>query len=186
MTEREWQESNNFEALVRRAESLGVSLRRRRLFAVACCFAAWDFVSNEARRKVEATLRAADGLETPEDRPMVAMCGAPEHWPEWVLGRVESSRAEKDRVRAALLALVREVFGNPFRPVLFEAGWRSDTAVSLSRGMYESGDFSAMPILGDALQDAGCDDPEVLEHCRDPEGVHVRGCWVVDLVLGKE
>ena len=57
--------------------------------------------------------------------------------------------------------------------------------VALARGMYESRDFSAMPILADALQDAGCDNDEVLNHCRDPKQVHVRGCWVVDLVLNK-
>ena len=51
--------------------------------------------------------------------------------------------------------------------------------------MYESRDFSAMPILADALQDAGCDNDDILNHCRDPVR-HVRGCWVVDLVLGKE
>jgi hypothetical protein len=51
--------------------------------------------------------------------------------------------------------------------------------------LYESRDFSAMPILADALQDAGCDCDDVLAHCRGP-GPHVRGCWVVDLVLGKE
>jgi hypothetical protein len=51
--------------------------------------------------------------------------------------------------------------------------------------MYESRDFSALPILADALQDAGCDDEDVLNHCR-VERVHVRGCWVVDTVLGKE
>jgi hypothetical protein len=50
--------------------------------------------------------------------------------------------------------------------------------------MYESRDFAAMPILGDALQDAGCDWEEMLDHCRGGGG-HVRGCWVVDLVLGK-
>jgi hypothetical protein len=50
--------------------------------------------------------------------------------------------------------------------------------------MYESRHFSPMPILADALQDAGCDNPDVLDHCRGP-GPHVRGCWVVDLVLGK-
>lgn len=80
---------------------------------------------------------------------------------------------------------VREVFGNPFRPVTFDAAWRTDTAVSIAKGMYESRDFSAMPILADALQDAGCDSDEVLNHCRDEAQIHVRGCWVVDLVLGK-
>jgi hypothetical protein len=52
--------------------------------------------------------------------------------------------------------------------------------------MYESRDFSAMPILADALQDAGCDNDDILSHCRDTSLTHVRGCWVVDLVLGKE
>jgi hypothetical protein len=64
------------------------------------------------------------------------------------------------------------------------AEWRTDTAVSLARQMYESREFGAMPILADALQDAGCDNPDILDHCRNP-GEHVRGCWVCDLVLGK-
>jgi hypothetical protein len=80
--------------------------------------------------------------------------------------------------------LIRDIFGNPFRPVAFDAAWRTDTAVSLARGMYGSRDFSAMPILADALQDAGCDGGDILNHCRG-DGPHVRGCWAVDLVLGK-
>ena len=79
---------------------------------------------------------------------------------------------------------VRDIFGNPFRPVTFSPTWRTDTAVALARQMYESRDFSAMPILADALQDAGCDNDDILDHCRG-DGPHVRGCWVVDLVLGK-
>ncbi|MBA4066880.1 MAG: hypothetical protein C0501_24870 [Isosphaera sp.] len=85
---------------------------------------------------------------------------------------------------AAQVALLRDIFGNPFRAVVFDPAWRTDTAVSLARGMYEARDFAAMPILADALQDAGCEDDHVLTHCRDPDGVHVRGCWVVDLALG--
>jgi hypothetical protein len=56
----------------------------------------------------------------------------------------------------------------------------------MARQMYEAREFGAMPILADALQDAGCDKTEVLSHCRDTNATHVRGCWVVDLVLGKE
>ena len=63
--------------------------------------------------------------------------------------------------------------------------WRTDTAMTLARQMYESREFSAMPILADALQDAGCDDPAILDHCRDTSLTHVRGCWVTDLVLNK-
>jgi hypothetical protein len=82
-------------------------------------------------------------------------------------------------------ALVRDVFGNPFRPVCFSPEWRTDTAMSLARTMYDAREFSAMPILADALQDAGCDSDDVLNHCRG-DGPHVRGCWVCDLVLGKQ
>jgi hypothetical protein len=84
-----------------------------------------------------------------------------------------------------LARLVRDIFGNPFRPVTFSPSWRTSTALALARTMYESRDFSAMPILADALQDSGCDNEDILDHCRGG-GPHVRGCWVVDLVLGKE
>jgi len=78
----------------------------------------------------------------------------------------------------------RDVFGNPFRPVSFSQEWRTETAAGLARQMYRSRKFSALPILADALQDAGCEDEHLLSHCRGP-APHVRGCWVVDLVLGK-
>jgi hypothetical protein len=90
------------------------------------------------------------------------------------------------RTRRAQTHIVRDIFGNPFRPITFSPEWRTDTAVALARQMYESRDFSAMPILADALQDAGCDNDDILSHCRDTKQPHVRGCWVVDLVLGKE
>ncbi len=63
--------------------------------------------------------------------------------------------------------------------------WLTSDVLVLAKQMYESRDFGAMPILADALQDAGCDNEDILNHCRT-EGVHIRGCWVVDLVLGKE
>lgn len=87
-------------------------------------------------------------------------------------------------VTAAQTALVRCAFGNPFRPVEFDPAWRTSDAVALAQSMYNSRDFTAMPILADALQDAGCENEEVLTHCRAP-GPHARGCWVVDGVLGK-
>ena len=81
--------------------------------------------------------------------------------------------------------LLRDIIGNPYHLITFSPSWRTDTAVTLARTMYESRDFSAMPILADALQDAGCDNEDILSHCRDTQQPHVRGCWVVDLVLGK-
>ena len=69
------------------------------------------------------------------------------------------------------MPLIRDIFGNPFRPVAFDPAWRTSTAVALAKQMYESRDFGAMPILADALEDAGCDNDDVLTHCRDPAGV---------------
>ncbi|MBP3958569.1 hypothetical protein J8F10_25245 [Gemmata sp. G18] len=80
---------------------------------------------------------------------------------------------------------MREIVGNPFRPVIFEQEWRTSDVLSLAKGIYELSAFDRMPILADALQDAGCDNSDILNHCRGA-GLHVRGCWVVDHVLGKE
>jgi hypothetical protein len=90
-----------------------------------------------------------------------------------------------DAEQANQIRLLRDVIPNPYRPVSFSASWRTPTALTLANQMYDSRDFGAMPILADALQDAGCNGEEALGHCRggDP---HVRGCWVVDLLLGKE
>ncbi|MCE9568115.1 MAG: hypothetical protein K8U57_39435 [Planctomycetes bacterium] len=81
---------------------------------------------------------------------------------------------------------MRDIFGNPFHKSLkIDKRWASDTVLSLAKHIYESRDFSAMPILADALQDAGCDNEDILNHCRDEKQIHVRGCWIVDLILGK-
>lgn len=107
----------------------------------------------------------------------------------------ELTNAEASRRRAATslaesalareqAGLFRDIFGNPFRPVAFDPGWRTSTVAALAEQMYGSRDFPPMPILADALQDAGCDNEDVLAHCRGA-GPHVRGCWGVDLLLGK-
>jgi hypothetical protein len=113
-------------------------------------------------------------------------------WADAFVGR-EGARAtiyrNREHVRSeeqmAQCELVRDIFGDPFRPVEFSTDWHTDTTVSLARQMYDSREFSAMPILADALQDAGCDDDAILSHCRDENRVHIRGCWVVDLVLNR-
>ncbi|HEY1186644.1 MAG TPA: hypothetical protein VGE74_03255 [Gemmata sp.] len=102
-----------------------------------------------------------------------------------VLGHAGSA-AQNRAERKIHCALIRDIFGNPFRPVVFAPEWRTGTVTALAAQMYESRDFSAMPILADALQDAGCDNEDILTHCRAAGATHVRGCWVVDLALGKE
>jgi hypothetical protein len=85
--------------------------------------------------------------------------------------------------------LVRDIFGPlPFRSVTVDPswlGWNGGTVVQLVRSIYEERRFGDLPVLADALEDSGCSDPDILGHCRSGLD-HVRGCWVVDLVLGKE
>jgi hypothetical protein len=87
--------------------------------------------------------------------------------------------------QAEQTGLLRDIFGNPFRPVVQDPRWRTPEVVALARTIYEERRYQDMPVLADALEEAGCADPDILRHCREP-GEHVRGCWVLDLVLGKE
>jgi hypothetical protein len=96
------------------------------------------------------------------------------------------------RVRKAHSTLFRDVVGNPFRRAEIELAWQTPIAVSMAKAAYERRrlpkgtlDRERLSLLADALEDAGCTDAELLGHLRSP-GPHVRGCWAVDLVLGKE
>jgi hypothetical protein len=86
--------------------------------------------------------------------------------------------------RAVALSIIDDIFAHPLRQVRFSPSWQTTTAIGIAQAMYDSRNFSAMPILADALEEAGCDSADVLAHCRG-DGPHVRGCWVVDLVLSK-
>ncbi len=158
---------------------------RVRLFA--CMFAAHavaDCFGNVSSAPVDCcgALRGYGTAELTDDRQL----------------REAGDRIEADE-RTAQAALLRDIFGNPFYPIPFDPAWQTETVVSLARKMYSGRDFSAMPDLADAIQDAGCENDRILNHCRyanlpatgpgTAPGMrtppHVRGCWVVDLVLGK-
>jgi len=99
----------------------------------------------------------------------------------WEL-RVARRRARRDQCR-----ILRDIVGNPFRPVLLDPAWqhwREGTIVQLATAIHDQLGFDALPVLADALEEAGCTNPEVLGHCRG-SGPHIRGCWVVDLLIGK-
>jgi hypothetical protein len=95
-----------------------------------------------------------------------------------------SGRVRREAARAQG-ALLRDLFGNPFRPVAIDPLWKTAAVDALARGIYEDRAFDRLPILADALEEAGCADREILGHLRGP-GPHVRGCWAVDCLLGKE
>jgi hypothetical protein len=127
----------------------------------------------------------------PENGVLLADCASTNA--AWAATQPGTVMPDDGGASAALLAaeqviqsnILRDIFGNPFRPGAVDPAWVTSTVTALVRRMYESRDFSAMPILADALQDAGCDNEDILNHCRGP-GPHVRGCWVVDAVLRKE
>ncbi len=106
-----------------------------------------------------------------------------------------ASREQEAAEGEAQCALLRELLDNPFRPVVLPSGWRSTNVVGLAGSIYEECRWDLLPILADALEDAGCPgvwghfaphaaQAAVLEHCRRP-GEHIRGCCMVDLLLGK-
>jgi hypothetical protein len=88
---------------------------------------------------------------------------------------------------AAQCGLLRDIFGNPFRPLTAPPGglpWNAGVVPKLAQAIYDERAFDRLPILADALEEAGCDDRDILAHCRGGSE-HVHGCWVVDLSLGK-
>jgi hypothetical protein len=89
--------------------------------------------------------------------------------------------------RARHCFLLREVIGNPFHPVHLPPEvltWQDGTVVRMAEGIYEERRVTDLPVLADALEDAGCDNADILNHCRGG-GEHVRGCWVIDLLTGR-
>jgi hypothetical protein len=106
------------------------------------------------------------------------------------LGGYERARA--DREERTQTDILRDIFDNPFRPTAFDSGRRTAAILSIARAAYEdrelpSGELDSdhLAVLSDALEDGGCTDDAILTHLRGP-GPHVRGCWALDLVLGKQ
>jgi hypothetical protein len=216
MTEAEWQTSSDPVQMLFAFDDLPATDRQMLLFAVACWTRLLPVLTKKDQRVLAAVAGYIEGAVSLSDVQASKDGRAPRYKGRFgevqslraILPSPNEPRyvAESSVVDAANLAainidnqgtafraeqvqqitLLRDIFGNPYRkrPVL-KKGWRSHTVFSLASQMYESRDFGEMPILADALQDAGWDIDDALNHCRGP-GPHVRGCWVVDLVLGKE
>ena len=182
--------------------------RKLRLYAVSCCRRRWDlFEADLCRRAVDAAERLADGradkleLATIHDAIMaIPTPNAQSHCIEnmvlkliSVTGMQCASAAAIDlgaatgwdhfeRVVEGQAPLLRRVVGNPFRPVAFDPLWRTSAVVEVADSLYADRAFDRMPILADALEDAACNHPGILGHCRD-SGPPARGRWVVDKLL---
>jgi hypothetical protein len=167
------------------------SERRLRLVACACCrLMPLEMQHERNRLAVDAAERNAEGL-TPR-REMKKVCKHSDlAWflqadalalaLEAVARLVEERPTEGPRLAAQV---VRDVMGNPFRPASLRRSWlrnNGGAAAHLAAAITAEGRHDEMPILADALEDAGCADLALLDHCRGP-GPHVRGCWALDLL----
>ncbi|MDB5290042.1 MAG: hypothetical protein JWL69_1283 [Phycisphaerales bacterium] len=219
------------------------SIRKMRLFAVACCHRIWTQMSDErSRTAVEVSERFADSAASVEqlavahgtsqaapgwgliDEPLTDFLS---HHPEASCAEVATAcaasaatfsatspsysddlakyflgvtakkvadavyavhgfdDAARTEEQVALCWLMRDVFGNPFRSARLDVLWLTPTIVTLVNSIYAEHSFHRMPALADALEAKGCMNTDILAHCKG-EGPHVRGCWVVDMILGKE
>jgi len=183
--------------------------RKLGLFACACASRLGDAIDAFTAHGLTLAERMAEGLATREEwRAFLRASLAPNrgsqhgHIAVWAVRVLEeetwcapetAARSVAGYLRGPLTneepeqcRLLREVLGNPYRPVRIAPAWLAlaDGLVpALARSIYDGRAFDRMPILGDALEDAGCADATVLGHCRQSE-THVRGCWLLDLLLG--
>jgi hypothetical protein len=186
--------------------------RKLRLAGCGCCRALWPlFGKGRNRAAVEMAERYADGqVSKPEalaagrsawwgawvwsraDRRVARAAQAvlmPTIWTaaragEFLLAPALDARrgCSAEVARRHFAEVFHDLFGNPFRPPRLDPAWRTRLAVDLARGICDDRAPDRLPILADALEEAGCDDAQLLDHCRG-DAPHVCGCWVVDWVL---
>ncbi len=215
MTEAEWLACNSIYSVMSAVRNRSGS-RTLRLFLIACCREVWQAMTDwRCRRAVEVSERFADGEASEEDlfaawsavhardartaghlaKEVADSSIANWGWAADLAAEISVRLARQDPIeKAALFAakgrqlqLLRDITGNPFRPVSLNASWlawNDCTVQKLAQAIYDERAFDRLPILSDALEEAGCDNADILTHLRRP-GPHARGCWAVDLLIGK-
>jgi hypothetical protein len=211
MTEEEWLTCTDPQRMADFCQDQ-MSARKARLFAVACCrHIAAQLADDRLRAAIAVAERHADNLtkrgelraaQTQVDAALAGLNGLDRVRNVAVqlavalspsVSRVVSQAMTLKGVTISLFydektRLFRELLGNPFCPVALDPAWlawNDGVIPRLSRALYDDSAFERLPILADALEEAGCTDAVILDHCRS-SGPHVRGCWVVDLLLGNQ
>jgi hypothetical protein len=215
MDEQEWLTCRYPSSMLTQRRGWHRSHRKLRLLAAAVCRRIWSLLPPKCRLAVEVVERRAEGQATKEELqnacPMYVQRAGPAHnsvvfaaapspyyrsWMSQTLSHAAWAIAKDgpkfDAERRAQCDLIRDIFGNPFRPATVDRAWLSwndGTLPKLAQAIYEERtlpaghlDTTRLAVLADALEEAGCDDADILAHCRGP-GPHVRGCWVIDLLL---
>jgi hypothetical protein len=214
MTEAEWLACADPTAMLEFLRGKA-SDRKLRLFACACCRRLWHLMAEGSwRQAVEMAERYADKIgskramqrlwseiekaEIARTQRIPTYRGEflPSHAVEAVL-RVDAFFGARlisvvvpdvTDVPIRLVAILEDIVGNPFRAITINPAWLSwndGTIPKIAETIYQERAFDRLPVLADALEEAGCSDSDVLGHLRGP-GPHVRGCWAVDLLIGKE
>jgi hypothetical protein len=171
--------------------------RKQILFACACSRSIWDRITSpKARELVEHYERGADDMASYMDKinatfrevaweleiPANAVALACK-----AMKAMDAALTVPGVTPASLCFLVREIFGSPFRQVKIDPDWLSwngGTVRAASLSIYQDSAFDQLPVLADALEDAGCNDAHLLTHLRS-SGPHYRGCWALDELLGR-
>jgi hypothetical protein len=206
MTEAEWQVSGDTWRMLHAVRRSPPTERKRLLLTSSMCRLIWDYLPSGSKLIVEECELLADGLvsvtakelchranrcvppigldgkSSHEREAAVAVCYAVLEGELFVAANTVRQISANDP-RAAIR--IRDIFGNPFRPVSINPDWLTSSVLALAEGIYADRAFDRMPVLADALQDAGCENADILNHCRG-DGPHVRGCWIVDLLTGRE
>jgi hypothetical protein len=210
MTEKEWLECADPTPMLEFLRGKA-SDRKLRLFAVACCRSVWVSLPISTKGAVQVAERFIEAETTSQEFRVDLFTQAAQSagqerdlllglaYYQGTIWRPDHVTAVRGLVAGCAMlqspasvsnrqnrqaSLVRDVF-NPFRPVAINPAWRISNVMALAQSIYDERAFERLPILADALEDAGCDNQDILQHCRSG-GEHVRGCWVVDLVLAKE
>jgi hypothetical protein len=208
VTEAEWMAASDVGAMLAYLNAT-VSERKARLCAICRCRQLARFLSKESIKALELSEMVADGLLPGKEftspggtkysaRSFVELLAAVAVQTKggrgktvatsilsWVKVSWNYSALSEERERTDYCNYLRDFFGNPIRFTTIDPSWCIPTVATLAQAIYTEKTFDRMPILADALEDAGCTDAELLGHLRGP-GPHVRGCWAVDLILSKE
>jgi hypothetical protein len=208
MTEQAWLTCTDPQAMLKFLRGK-VADRKLRLFAVACCRRIWSLLVEEwSRQAVEMADKYADGMCSGEqleeagkragwaaawagqgcaaEAAAWAAAGKGEvGWAEIMAAHAGWAETPDDSRRPFHCELLRDIIGNPFCSVTVDSSWLNPSVVKLAQSIYDDRAFDRLPSLADALETVRCNNAEVLAHCRRP-AQHVRGCWVVDLIVGKE
>ncbi len=199
MTEEEWLTSTDPDEMLKQL-SRRASNRKLRLFGCACYrHVPHLFADAKVRSAVEITERFVDGLASKAELAHTLSLAFSMMWNSGGMAYPTPRGVHEARHKAALaapdgtaerqyqVAVLHDLFGNKLRNRCVQVSWLTwnDGAIrKLAQVIYNDRSFDRLPLLADALEDAGCTDADMLTHCRGG-GEHVRGCWVVDLLLGK-